>query len=180
MAVLVKRDDAEAFGVVDIVAEHRAAAVGGVGGGGLQALGETGAVEDVVAQNHGAAVVTDELLTQDERLGQAVRRRLDLILQMQAVLAAVAQQRLKARGVRGGGNDQNVLDARQHQRRQRIVDHRLVIDGQQLLGCDHRQRVKSGAGAAGKDNTFHRYNSFKILVQCAPPIPLGHNLTQYD
>ena len=23
-------------------------------------------------------------------------------------------------------------------------------------------------------------NSFKILVQCAPPIPLGHNLTQYD
>ena len=156
VAVLVKRDDAETLGVVDVVAKDGAAAIGSVGGGILQALGEARAVEDVVAQDHGAAVVANELLAQDKRLGQAVGAGLDLVLQMQAVLAAVTQQRLKARGVGGGGDDQNVLNARQHQGRQRIVDHRLVIDGQQLFGCDHRQRVKSGAGAAGQDNTFHR------------------------
>ena len=156
VAVLVKRNDAETLGVVDVVAKDGAAAIGSVGGGIFQTLGEARAVEDVVAQDHGAAVVANELLAQDKRLGQAVGAGLDLVLQMQAVLAAVTQQRLKARGVGRGGDDQNVLNARQHQGRQRIVDHRLVIDGQQLFGCDHRQRVKSGAGAAGQDNTFHR------------------------
>ena len=182
MAVLVKGDNAETLGVVDKVAEHGAAAGGGVGCSALEPLGETGAVEDVVAQNHGAAVVADELLAQNERLCQAVRAGLYLVLQVQAVLAAVPQQGLKTRGVGGGGNDQDVLDAGQHQGGQRVVDHRFVVNGQQLLGGDHRQRVKSGAGAAGKDNTFHRYNSL-FYIPCAPPIPrgqvpLGHNLTQ--
>ena len=111
VAVLVKGHNAEALGVVDIVAENGAAPCCGVGSSGLQPLGETGAVEDVVAQNHRTAVIADELLAQNKGLCQTVRTGLDLVLQVQAVLAAVTQQRLKARGVRGGGNDQNVLDA---------------------------------------------------------------------
>ena len=115
-----------------------------------------------------------------KRLGQAVGAGLDLVLQMQAVLAAVTQQRLKARGVGRGGDDQNVLNARQHQGRQRIVDHRLVIDGQQLFGCDHRQRVSRVPAPPARIIPFIVYNSFLFSVPCAPPIPLGHNLTQYD
>ena len=82
VAVLVERDDAETLGVVDVVAKDGAAAIGSVGGGIFQALGEARAVEDVVAQDHGAAVVANELLAQDKRLGQAVGAGLDLVLQM--------------------------------------------------------------------------------------------------
>lgn len=61
------------LGVVDVVAKDGAAAIGSVGGGIFQTLGEARAVEDVVAQDHGAAVVANELLAQDKRLGQARR-----------------------------------------------------------------------------------------------------------
>ena len=88
LAVCVELHDAEALGVRHIVAEHGAAAlVLGIGDSILQNLGEAVAVEDIVAQDHCAAVVADELFTEDESLSQAVRGRLDLILQMDAVLA---------------------------------------------------------------------------------------------
>ena len=156
LAVLVELDDAEALRVRDIVTEDGAAAlVLGVGGGVLQDLGEAVAVEDVIAEDHRAAVVADELLAEDECLCQTVRRGLDLILQMDAVLAAIAQQRLETGRVGGGRNNQDVLNARQHEGGQRIVDHRLVVDRQQLFAGDHSQRVKPGAGAAGENNAFH-------------------------
>jgi hypothetical protein len=47
--------------------------------------------------------------------------------------AAVAQQHFEARRVLRRGNDQHVADAGQHQRAQRVVDHRLVVHRQQLL-----------------------------------------------
>ena len=75
----------------------------------------------VVAQDHGAAVVADELFAQNKGLCQTIGRGLDLILQMDAVLAAIAQQRLKARRISGGGDDQDILNARQHEGGQRIV-----------------------------------------------------------
>ena len=156
LAVCVELHDAEALGVRHIVAEHGAAAlVLGVGDSILQNLGEAVAVEDVVAQDHGAAVVADELFAQNKGLCQTIGRGLDLILQMDAVLAAIAQQRLKARRISGGGDDQDILNARQHEGGQRIVDHGLIVDRQQLLAGDHRQRIKPGAGTAGQNNAFH-------------------------
>ena len=44
----------------------------------------------------------------------------------------------------------------QHQRRQRVVDHRLVVDREQLLADRAGQRVQARAGAAGEDDAFHR------------------------
>ena len=71
-AVLVKLHDAEAFGVVDIVAEDGGQAVSGVGHGLAQHAGKTVAVEDVVAQDHGARLTGDEFLADQKRLGQPV------------------------------------------------------------------------------------------------------------
>ena len=156
LAVLVELHDAKALRVLHIVAEHGAAAfVFRIGSGGLEDLGEAVAVEDVIAQDHGAAVVANELFAQNEGLCQTVRRGLNFILQMDAVLAAITQQRLKARRISGGGDDQDILNARQHEGGQRIVDHGLIVDRQQLLAGDHGQRVKPGAGTAGKNDTFH-------------------------
>ena len=68
--------------------------------------------------------------------------------------AAVAEQLLEARGVLRGGDDQDVADAGQHQRGQRVIDHRLVVDRQQLLGDRQGGGVQPGAGAAGEDDAF--------------------------
>ena len=52
-------------------------------------------------------------------------------------------------------NQQDVADAGQHQHRQRIIDHRLVVDRQQLLVDGERRRIKPRARAAGENNALH-------------------------
>ena len=102
--------------------------------GAAEDLVEIVAVEDVVAQDQGRVAVADEVRTDDEGLGEAVRARLDGVLQVDAPPATVTEQLLEARGVLRRGDDQDVADAGQQQRGQRVVDHRLVVDRQQLLG----------------------------------------------
>jgi hypothetical protein len=91
------------------------------------------AVEDVVAQHQRARGAAYEAPAQDEGLRQAVGSGLHAVAQVQAPLRAVAQQGLEARRVLGRADDQDVADAGQHQRRQGVVDHRLVVDRQQLF-----------------------------------------------
>ena len=56
----------------------------------------------------------------------------------------------------GRRDDQDLADARQHQDAERVVDHRLVVDRQQLLADDPGQRVEPRARAAGQDDPLHR------------------------
>ena len=67
---------------------------------------------------------------------------------------AVAQQLLEARGVLGGGDDEDVADAGQHEGAERVVDHRFVVDRDELLGDGEGGRVQPGAGSAGEDDAF--------------------------
>ena len=137
-------------------------------------------IEDVAFNLYGAGSVTlsdsaKAMIEEIKKLGAEkfpIWRGLDLILQMDAVLAAIAQQRLETGRVSGGRNDKDILDARQHEGRQRIVDHRLVVDRQQLFAGDHGQRVKPGAGAAGENNTFHRL--------CTPLIKMKKVVQLYE
>ena len=164
LAVLIKLHDAKALGVLHVIAEHGAAPlVFGVGSSGLEDLGKTVAVEDIITQDHGTAVIADELLAQNKCLCQAVRRGLHLILQMDTILAAIAQQRLKTGRVSRGRDDQDILDARQHEGGQRIVDHGLIVDRQQLFAGDHGQGIKPCAGTAGENNAFH---TCALLFSC--------------
>src|SRR5215212_2323722 len=54
------------------------------------------------------------------------------------------------------GDDLDVADARHHQRRQRIVDHRLVVNGQQLLADAHGDRIQPRSRSAGQDDAPHQ------------------------
>src|SRR5699024_9838336 len=123
----VKLHDAKALGVLHIVAKDGAAAVVlGVVHRVFQNAGKSVAVEDIVPQDHSAAVPAGELLPQDERLGQPVGGGLHLVLQADAVLAAVPQQVLEAGGVLRRRDDEDVLDAGQHQGGRRGIENGVV------------------------------------------------------
>ena len=52
-------------------------------------------------------------------------------------------------------HEQDLPAARQHHRRQRVVDHRLVVDRQKLLVGGPRHRVKPRTAAAGQNDALH-------------------------
>ena len=151
----VELDDAEALGVVHVVAEDRGAARLGVLDGARQVARQAVAVEDVVPQHERARLAVDELLADGEGLRQAVRRGLLSVGQVHAVARAVPEQALEVGQVGRRGDDQDVADARQHEGAERVVDHGLVVDRQQLLGGHERERVQARAGPAGEDDAFH-------------------------
>ena len=151
----IELHDAEALGVVHVVAEDRGAARLGVLDGARQVAGQAVAVEDVVAQHQGARLSADEVLADGEGLRQAVRRGLLRVGEVHAVARAVPEQALEVGQVGRGGDDQDVPDAHQHEGGQRVVDHGLVVDRQQLLGGHERERVQARAGPAGEDDAFH-------------------------
>lgn len=151
----VELHDAEALGVVHVVAEDRGAARLGVLDGARQVARQAVAVEDVVAEHKGARLAGDELLADGECLCEAVRAGLLGVGEVHAVARAVAEQALEVGEVRRRGDDQDVPDARKHEGGQRVVDHGLVVDRQQLLGGHERERVQAGAGPAGEDDAFH-------------------------
>lgn len=154
-ALPVELHDAEALGVVHVVAEDRGAARLGVLHGERQVARQAVAVEDVVAEHQGARLAGDEVLADGERLREAVRAGLLGVGQVHAVARAVPEQALEVGEVRRGGDDQDVPDARQHEGAKRVVDHGLVVDRQQLLGGHERERVQASAGPAGEDDAFH-------------------------
>ena len=151
----VELHDAEALGVVHVVAEDRGAARLGVLDGTRQVARQAVAVEDVVAQHQRARLAGDKVLADGEGLGQAVRRGLLGVGQVHAVARAVPEQALEVGQVGRRGDDQDVPDARQHEGGQRVVDHGLVVDRQQLLGGHERERVQARAGPAGEDDALH-------------------------
>src|SRR5215831_8895812 len=52
-------------------------------------------------------------------------------------------------------DQQNIVDARQHQNRQWVIHHRLVVDCQKLLVDGERRRIKPGARPAGENDALH-------------------------
>ena len=139
-----------------MVAEDRGPPRLGVLDGARQVARQAVAVEDVVAEHEGARLAVDEFLADGEGLRQAVGARLLGVGEVHAVARAVPEQALEVGEVGRRGDDQDVPDARQHEGGQRVVDHGLVVDRQQLLGGHERERVQARAGPAGEDDAFHR------------------------
>lgn len=163
-ALAVELHDAEALGVVHVVAKDRGAARLGVLDGARQVARQAVAVKDVVAEHEGARLAGDELLADGEGLRQAVRRGLLCVGEVHAVARAVPEQALEVGQVGRGGDDQDVADPRQHEGAKRVVDHGLVIDRQQLLGGHERERVQARAGPAGEDDAFHIIRPLQSII----------------
>src|SRR6184192_2499395 len=62
--------------------------------------------------------------------------------------------RFEALGVLRRADDEDVADTRQHQRAERVIDHRLVVHRQQLLADRQGGRMQPRAGPAGEDDAL--------------------------
>src|ERR1700690_2977040 len=130
-AGLVELDHAVALRVAQAVREYGSPL--GLLVGPAQLLRQPMTVEQVVAEHERGRIRTHERAPDRKGLGEPTRRRLLGVLQRQAPLAAIAEQTLE-RGQVGRGRDQQVVaDPGEHQRSERVVHHRLVVNPQQLL-----------------------------------------------
>ena len=132
-------------------------------------------MEDVVAEDQADRIAADELPADDECLGQAVGRGLFGIGEAHAVIAAVAQEPPERGQVVGRGDDEDVADAGQHQRRNGVVDHRLVVDGEHLLAHALGDGVEPRPRPSGQNDSFHRTYavlnvmlSVRIIIEMIP------------
>ena len=91
----VELHDAEALGVVHVVAEDRGPPRLGVLDGARQVARQAVAVEDVVAEHEGARLAGDEVLADGKRLREAVGAGLLGVGQVHAVAGAVPEQALE-------------------------------------------------------------------------------------
>ncbi|KAF5043425.1 hypothetical protein DSECCO2_502370 [anaerobic digester metagenome] len=146
IAHLVAEDDA-AFGKARAALQHR---------------GQPLAVEDVVAKDQADGIVADELPAEQKGLGEALGPGLHLVGKGHAEACAVAEHLLETGQVRGRGDDEDLADAGQHQHRKRVVDHGLVVDGQELLAHHPRDGIQPRARPAGQDDAFHAFSSLDI------------------
>jgi hypothetical protein len=81
-------------------------------------------------------------------------------------LVAVRQVKPERRAVReeldhvadtlAAHDDHDLPDAHPGHCLDRVVDHRPVVDRQQMFVGDDRQRVEPGGGSAGEDDALHR------------------------
>src|SRR5690606_764114 len=130
-AVFSKFHYAKALWIFNHVAENRSTRF--PCGSALELVGEVLAVEDVVAQNQAYPVIADEFFADDKSLGQAVRIGLNGITEPNTKLFSGAQKPLILGKVIRCRNDQHFADTCQHEHRDGVVNHRLVVDWQELF-----------------------------------------------
>ena len=120
------------------------------------------ALDDVVAQDDADLLAVGEVLGQRQGVGDAAFAFLVGVVDvLQAELFAVGQQAQEIARVAAAGDDQDVLDPGVHQRLDGIVDHRLVIDRQQMLVGDFGEREQTASRTSGQHDTFHRLSSYQ-------------------
>ena len=121
-----------------------------------QRRAEARAVEDVVAEHQRDALVADELLADDERLREPVGRGLHGVLEPDPECEPSPSRARNCSLYSGVVMIRISLMPGHHERRQRVVDHRLVVDRHQLLRDALGDRPEPGAGTAGEDDAAHR------------------------
>ena len=160
LPLLVELHHAVALRILHVIAKYRGSAR--LAGRLLQRLAQTVAVEDVVAEDQTDRVVTNKRLANQKCLRQPIRTRLHRVLDRQPPLAAVTENALIGGLIVRRADDQDLANTGQHQRGQRVVDHRLVVDRQQLFVDADGCRMQPGATAPGQNNAFHRLLSSGI------------------
>src|SRR5467141_2619974 len=73
----------------------------------------------------------------------------------QPKIPTVSEQPQKVSSVFSAGHEKDFLYPRIHKRLDGVIDHRLVIDGKQMLVCHSGYWKESASCSPGKYNTLH-------------------------
>lgn len=123
--------------------------------GRTELLGEVLPVEEVVPKGEGEGFGAFEkaaIRGDRQRLGHTVGGRLDGVAESGAEAGSIAEQALEEGAIRGGRDEEDVAQARQQEHGKRVVDHRFVVNGQQLFARSEGHRIEPGAGSAGEED----------------------------
>ena len=140
-AVLVELRHSIAPRVTYPVSEYRSPSAIGLLCRTRELLLEPCAVEDIVSQHQRHTVLADKLPSYRKRLGQTLRPTLLRVLESHSQLTSVAKQSLEARQILRSADNQNVPNPRVHKNAYRVIHHRLVVNGHQLLANPFSDRI---------------------------------------
>ena len=142
----------------------------GVDGGAMAVVvagGQLGhqivAVEEVVAEHEGSGGTGEEVGGDEEGLGEAIGAGLDGVMNGHAPAAAITEEPLEEGLIVWGGDDEHLPDPRQHEGAEGVIDHGLVVGGQELFAHRLGDRVQTGAAAAGQDQPLAAHGRFLLL-----------------
>ena len=150
--ILIELDHAVTLGIADVIPEDGRALF--LLPGADEEIFEAVAEENIVPKDQAGVASLDEVSGKEERLSDTFRLRLCDVLKGASPLAAVPEKFAELPAVVWRGDDGNLTDARQKENRQRIIDHRLIVDRQQLLADAEREGVKPRTGTARQQDTF--------------------------
>ncbi len=160
-ARLIKFRNAIGGRIGDMIAEDRRACL--PRSRAFEKVTETAGIKNIIAENQSRMIITDMFCPNNKGLRQTIWRRLHRIGKIKPPLRTVFQDTLENCLLLRRRNDQNIPDISQHQRRQRIIDHGLIIYRHQLFADPKGQRMKSAAGAARKNNSLMRHNPVSTI-----------------
>src|SRR5208282_2143676 len=143
------------LGILDRIGEDRCSV--GLVARALQHPLESLAVEDVISQDQGDVVLTDELPANEKCLGQSTGTRLHGVPDGKADLSSIPQDPLKILDIVWRGYQENLANAGKHQRREGIVNHRLVVDRQELLADGSGNRIEPRTRTTGQNDAFAKH-----------------------
>jgi hypothetical protein len=102
------------------------------------------------------------VLGQRQRVGDAAFALLvGVVNVLQPELFAVGQKPQEIARIPAARDHQDVVNAGVHQRLNGVINHRPVVNGQQMLVRDFGQRKEPATRAAGEYNAFHKPLSYQ-------------------
>ena len=147
----IELDDAVALGIVYVIAED-----GRAGAEVRERLEEAvRPIEYIVPKNQCHRIFADEGIGNQERLRDTLRLGLFAIFDGEAPGFAVAEELLEAGQVVRRGNEAKLAHAAFDEGRERVINHRFIVNRLQLFAGDQGQRIQSGPRTPGQDDAFH-------------------------
>ena len=96
-----------------------------------------GTLNDVVAEDDAQAMSGAEVMREPERFSDATFAFLVGVVEMDvAELFAVGKEAEEVPGVASAGDNKDLINSRVDKRLDRVIDHRLVVDREQMFVCD--------------------------------------------
>ena len=112
--------------------------------------------DDVVTEHDTDLVAVREVLGKQQRVGDTALTFLIRVLEVaEAQVFAVAQELEEVARMLATCHDHDLANARVHEALDRVIDHRPVVDREQVLVRDERERPQTRTEPAGEDDTFH-------------------------